>query len=50
MAASDYVPKLSKYRLHPKGRPQMGSALAGYKRGAMKAACFPVLAIGLLRL
>ena len=25
MAASDYVPKLSKYRLHPKGRPQMES-------------------------
>ena len=25
MAASDYVPNLSKNRLHPKGRPQMGS-------------------------
>ena len=25
MAASDYVPYLSKYRLHPAGRPQMGS-------------------------
>ena len=27
MAASDYVPNLSKYRLHPAGRPQMGSGL-----------------------
>jgi hypothetical protein len=25
MAASDYVPNLSKNRLHPKGRPQMES-------------------------
>lgn len=25
MAASDYVPNLSKSRLHPKGRPQMES-------------------------
>jgi hypothetical protein len=25
MAASDYVPNLSKNRLHPKGCPQMGS-------------------------
>lgn len=25
MAASDYAPNLSKYRLHPAGRPQMES-------------------------
>lgn len=30
MAASDYVPNLSKYRLHPKGRPQMGSGRSGF--------------------
>ena len=32
MAASDYVPNLSKYRLHPKGRPQMESGHSRIRR------------------
>ena len=40
MAASDYVPNLSKYRLHPAGRPQMASAGFWLGGGGIDEAAF----------